>query len=485
MMKRTEFYGKKSPRPRIFFLGLVLVILSALVVLALRLDDEEDEWTYDMGLPIILIDTGGETLDPNVEMEETMVNGEPMMLYGNSERYKASLKLYYRDPYDFGDKGVRPEMETDVVMNVRGQSSLTYPKKQYTLRFVDEMGFENPKEVLKMPKHDKWVLNGMYSDKSLLRNYLAYKMGRQTMEYSPDTRFVEVYIKKGEELSREDDYMGIFLLTEKIERGVNRVPIGKNNSAYGDTSFIMARDKIKAGDTVINSKWNSLEEDYVIIPKDRVKLRTLYTVSYPSGKNITEEDEASMLRTIDDFEYALRSSNFRDRDEGYRAHIDLDSFVKFAMINEITKNIDGGEVSSYFYKDLGSKIKAGPLWDFDMSMGNTYVEEVNEPEGFLIIDTIWFNRLFQDQFFVNRYKNIYRKYRSSIWNDNNINAMIDGALIELSPAISRNNEKWFPEDAMEDYIREVEELRGFLLERLHWMDENINLIKRITDNVVE
>lgn len=118
MMKKTEFYGKKSPKPRIFFLGLVLVILSALVVLAFRLDDEEDEWTYDMGLPIILIDTGGETLDPNVEMEETMVNGEPMMLFGNSERYKASLKLYYRDPYDFGDKGVRPEMETDVVMNV-------------------------------------------------------------------------------------------------------------------------------------------------------------------------------------------------------------------------------------------------------------------------------------------------------------------------------------------------------------------------------
>ena len=44
MMKKTEFYGKKSPGPRIFFLGLVLVILSALVVLAFRLDDEEDEW---------------------------------------------------------------------------------------------------------------------------------------------------------------------------------------------------------------------------------------------------------------------------------------------------------------------------------------------------------------------------------------------------------------------------------------------------------
>lgn len=304
-------------------------------------------------------------------------------------------------------------------------------------------------------------------------------------DYGPDTRFVEVYLKTDEELDMDKHYAGIYLLTEKIERGPERVDIGKNKDAFNDTSFIMSRDKIRVGDEVIETDWHSLEEEYIIIPKDTVRMRTVYTVDYPSKKNISQRDRENIAKALNDFEYALRGRKFADEKQGYRQYVDVDSFVKFAMINEISKNIDGGEVSSYFYKDLGQKIKAGPVWDFDRSMGNTLVRDVNEPEGFLMLDTIWYERLFQDDHFVSRYKYLYRKYRNTIWSDENINLLIDQALVELTPAIEANNKRWYPEDSLGDFYEEVEDLRSFLLARLDWMDRNINLIKRVKENLVE
>lgn len=274
-------------------------------------------------LPVIVIDSFGEDLEPNSQLKETKVNNRSMMLYTNSDRYDGNLKLYYTDPYKYGNSEAKPALDTDIIINARGQSSLEYPKKQYTVRFVDEDGYENPQELLEMPKHDKWVLNGMYSDKTMMRNYLAYKMGKQVMEYAPATRFVEVYLRTSEGRTAEEDYAGIYLLTEKIERDSNRVKIDKNNKSFNDTSFIMSRDKIKAGDLVIQSDWNTLEEEYIIIPKDTIRMRTVFTVDYPSNDNITEEDRKNMERSINNFEYALRSSNFKDKKEGYGKYMNL------------------------------------------------------------------------------------------------------------------------------------------------------------------
>ena len=344
------------------------------------------------------------------------------------------------------------------------------------MRFINQDGSQNPLETLGMSKHDKWVLNGMYSDKSLLRNHIAYKMGRDTMEYSPDTRFVEVYMNK--------EYIGIYLLVEKIERDEERVPISKNNEKYRDISFIVSRDKIKVGDIILENDWDTFEDEYTVVLKDTLKLKSVFTTTYPSKKNMTEEDKLKIVNYINDFEYALRSNRFTDKKEGYLKYIDADSFINYAMVNEITKNIDGGEVSAYFYKDLGEKMKAGPLWDFDRSISNTGISDIDSPTGFKMVNTIWFERLFQDEYFANRYKINYKKYRSTIWTDSNINKMIDEAILELNPDVEKNIEKWYKDYTLEDYHKETEEVRKFLLERLEWMDKNIDSVKRIKENTI-
>lgn len=483
-MRETKIYSTRKNRAAAFFFVILSILLIFLIYAAVGNDKEVSDKVFSQQLPVIVIDTNGQIMDDTPLYSEEMVQGNSVLLQENTKRYKASFNLYNSDPFKAAH-ALDSSIETDIIMNARGQSSLAYPKKQYTVRFVDDNEFENPQQVLNMPKHDKWILNGMYSDKSFMRNYLAYKMGRQTMDYSPRTRYVEVYLKTGENQSQDEQYQGIYLLTEKIERDKDRVNITKNDKKYQDVSFIMARDKIKKGDVTLQSDWNKIESESTIIKEDLKKMRTILTVSYPSKNNLGDAEKQSILNTINDFEYALQSDNFRDKREGYQKHIDIDSFIKYSMINEITKNIDGGEVSTYFYKDVGGKIVAGPLWDFDMSLGNTYDTEVNKSSGFLMLNRIWYERFFQDEFFAHRYKNIYKNYRRTIWSDANINLMIDEAVLEIEPTIKRNNEKWFPKDSVDDYFDEVESLRSFLLNRLNWMDENIESIKRITEGVTE
>ncbi|WP_062532738.1 CotH kinase family protein [Jeotgalibaca dankookensis] len=499
-MKQT-FYRKKRKTSYFLFLGLISTLLVFILFVSLtpplneadepgkRIPDSNVSTEIkENNLPIIVIDTKGQTIEANLEKEKVEINGLVRELRKATEKYEANMKLYEPNASGYTEIGenAKPSVETNITLNIRGQSSLTYDKKQYTIRLVDEDNEKNPQTLLGMKKHDKWVLNGMYSDKSLIRNYLAYKIGRDTMEYSPDTRFVEVYFKDGtSESPSENTYMGVYLLTEKIERGKNRVAIDKNSTDYKDISFIISRDKIKLGDTILKSDWNKIEEDYVIDGHNNVRARTVFTTTYPSKNTITQTDQESIVNYLNLFEYSLRSTGFDDVRGGYRDYIDTTSFINFAMINEVMKNIDGGEVSTYFHKDIGGLMKAGPIWDFDQSAGNTPLEEVNEPTGFRMTNVIWFERLFQDPAFVKQYQRMYRHYRNTIWTNKNFDDLIDEAVLELGPSIDRNREKWYPEDSAKDYQNEIEAMKLFFKERLSWIDQNIHLVSRIKENAVE
>ena len=457
-----------------------------------QLEHEADcTFPIDSNLPIIVIDTNNQKIEVDKEYVKTVVNERERQILRKSPKYiNVDFKLYEKDASGYVNicGGAHPTIESKIRINARGQSSLSNPKKQYTIGFQNEDGSENPLEILEMPKHDKWVLNGSYGDKSLIRNHLAYKMAEGVMEYSPRTRYVEVYLNEtgDKEISFEKHYIGVYLLTEKIERDINRINIDKNQDAYKDISFIIARDKIKLGDSVIGTQWGKLEDDLIIDQYGQIRPRTVLTTSYPGPSKLTPEYEKDILDLLDRFEYTLRSSDFNNKKTGYRSYIDVDSFVNFAIINDIFKNIDGGDASTYFYKDIGGLIKAGPIWDFDLTLGNTSDLEVNEPSGFDMVNTIWFDRLFQDKYFADRYsKMLYPYYRSKKWKTNKVHKMVDDAVKELGPAAIRNSERWYLNYGQEEYYKEIQDIKIFLEKRLNWMDENVHIIKRLQENAIE
>lgn len=178
-------------------------------------------------LPIIIIDTNGQTIPDEPKITASM----KIIDKGNGERN------YVNDPANVYNGKIGIE--------IRGHSSQMFPKKQYGIELRDDAGNDISVSILGMPSESDFVLNASYTDKSLLRNVIAYKLGNDLGRYASRTKFCEVIIN--------NQYMGIYILQEKVKRDKNRVNIKKIATAdtTGDAvtgGYILKIDRIDPGD---------------------------------------------------------------------------------------------------------------------------------------------------------------------------------------------------------------------------------------------
>ena len=187
-------------------------------------------------------------------------------------------------------------------------------------------------------------------------------------------------------------------------------------------------------------------------------------------------------RLVNEFENTLFSSNFTDPQSGYARHIDVDSFIDWYLISEITKNVDSRFFSSiYFHVVPGQKIKMGPLWDFDLSFGNVDYADPEFPEGWWIKFNPWFERLFQDPAFVEKVKTRFAFYRSQ---QAYIVSKMDEFAGKLQYAQAENDAVWqtigiyvWPNPVVLDtYDAEVGRLQAWFETRMNWLNTQINAL---------
>ena len=140
-------------------------------------------------------------------------------------------------------------------------------------------------------------------------------------------------------------------------------------------------------------------------------------------------------------ENALYGDNFMDPENGYAKFIDVNSFVDWYLVNEITKNNDAVFFSScYMNIASGGKLKMGPVWDFDLALGNINYQNNFDPEGFWVKNSVWISRLFQDPTFVDLVKQRYNILRNVILTD--IITELNQDATYLNWSIIENNAKW-------------------------------------------
>lgn len=440
-------------------------------------------------LPIVVIDTNGEEV-------HYVRKGESL-----GESILAEFSLYLPENFKNGD--LKAKVEAMVDIGVRGNTSRLLPKKQYSLTLLNKNGDEKETSLLGMPKSAKWILNASFEDQSLLRNKLAYDVSSKIMQYAPRVKFCEVYLVDDNQPLSSQHYKGIYLLVEKIERHDKRINISKTQSASSETSFIVARNRLKLTDILLdNYGFETYLYDYNMV------------VEYPKT-NLTDEKKEYITQTVSEFERVLYSDRFDDPQEGYAAYIDVDSFVDYFIINEFFKNTDAGIFSTYLHKDYGEKIKAGPVWDFDSAMGNsTHLFPYYDETGFYMPQTAWFSELLKDKKFVTQVISRYHQLRLTYLSDDYLIQQIDDYVSELGEAIERNFEKWPVElcnqsemlkkyysiirpyendvDALLNFFREhpqytaevenrannydeeIAKLKLFIRERGAWIDKNID-----------
>ena len=94
-----------------------------------------------------------------------------------------------------------------------------FPKKQYAVETRDALGNDLDVSLLGFPEESDWILFAPYNDKSLMRDVLVYKIAASMGRYASRSKFCEVVLN--------DEYIGVYVLLEKVKRDANRVNIKK------------------------------------------------------------------------------------------------------------------------------------------------------------------------------------------------------------------------------------------------------------------
>ena len=164
-------------------------------------------WGFESTLPLVVLDASGETIPD-----------EP--------KIPARMRIYH-GAGDLNRLGVSPlQFESAIAIEVRGRSSQLYPKKQYALKLRDSEGSSRSASLLGMPADADWILYGPYRDRSLIRNFLAYRISNTLGRYAVRTRFVELFLASEDgRVTAAGDHKGMYLLTERIEQGEHRVDL--------------------------------------------------------------------------------------------------------------------------------------------------------------------------------------------------------------------------------------------------------------------
>jgi hypothetical protein len=405
---------------------------------------------------------------------------------------------------------------------IRGNSSARNAKKSYRIALKDGDGENNNFELLGMPREDDFVLYGPEPERSLgMENYITYNMFRATGNWAPRTVYAELFLtEQGRPLSL-DDYMGVYLAVEKIERDRNRLDIARwDNSLPGP---------IKGGMVFAYENDNHRPKDIVAGPADGID--EPFVIEEPGRTNYTPEAGQALIDYINAFQQALFNADFNTTTTAtqlaeYNQYIDQQGMIDYFLMVEVTKNPDGYRGSTYFYKDLNAPIGGGVPWDYDEAYGlccGFPIEGYNDagasgpgisggsaisPNGwrFNICEdpercvwhasdgiSIWFRALWRDPVWRTAVAARYAELRAGPWSDDSVTAIIDGPVEELSQGASlRNYERWA--DVMDvevppglptgpgQWEARVEQLRQWLLERLVWMDEELAAVAVVSES---
>lgn len=342
----------------------------------------------------------------------------------------------------------------------RGNSTWNMPKKPYRLKLT------NSTSLLGMPANRHWVLLANYADKTLMRNDVTFSLGEALeMEYTPRSAYVELHFN--------GQYQGVYQLTEHIRIGSSRVNIPELDE--DDTS----PEKITGGYLLeVDSRYG---EDFCI---DSSHTDMVFCMNNP--ETLREPEWAAQRDYIEGYleqtEAAIFADDFADPETGYAAFIDVDSAISYYLINELTKNIDGNlRLSTFLYKKRNGKLFFGPLWDFDLAIGNVDYGGADATSGWHIRTAPWFTRMFADPVFALEVKNRWNQMKSGGVLDE-VFERIDARALWLSQVQQQNFERW---DILDTYVwpnrvvtgsyqGEVDAMKDWLHERIEWMDAQFN-----------
>ena len=387
------------------------------------------------------------------------------------------------------------------VESIAGRGNTTW---DYSNKRGYQITFPIKEDMFGMGAAKKWVLLANYFDETLLRNDFAYHLAEVSgMPFSPETVFVDLYIN--------GYYWGNYQVSEKIEVDEERVNIPdlqKATEKRNPDKELWEYDKFGMESL---EQTNSIPETQMgyEIPNDPADITGGYLLEYDLGDRYLHEDSGFATKlnqavVIKSPKYASRAQvdyisklyqQFEDAvtvydgvnvDTGkcYYDYIDMNSFAKAYLIEEITKNVDASNSSRYFYKypdSYSDKFYAGPVWDYDLALGNyDFPEDLYYPDELYAMQptdkfNLWYALYYREEF--------QQAFKEEYWNTFRGNALLGATdrIKEKSEAMEdsvlMDRIRWFRatyenmEVARVDFRNKANKLQNFIINRIAYLDE--------------
>lgn len=362
---------------------------------------------------------------------------------------------------------------------IKGRGNWTWDK-------TDKQGYsiklEKKTSLLEMGKSKKWALIGNVPDNTMLRNTLAYYLGKEVgLDYSPEGEIVDFFVN--------GEYQGAYLLSEKIDVEEERVNIADLEGAIEqldpteDHGKQRTQKLYQLGITVKYYTGVENPDDitggYIIEQEmsDRYQKEpcgfitsrgNYYVIKTP--EYVSYEQAVYIATLVQEMETALYAKEGYNTKTGkhYTEYIDLDSLVKKYLVEEISKNHDGAKTSQYFYKPAdheATTLFAGPVWDYDIAFGIS--SETTDPKGwFMRTEKEFYKRCWQHGDFQERVKTVFLEdFVPAIMEFANV--LADKEADKIYQSVQMNNIVWH--QFSDDYYHYVEWLKNYLLERMRWL----------------
>jgi len=416
-------------------------------------------------------------------------------LKGNNEEGIAII--YDQD----GEKEYLGELE-----EIRGRGNATW--------FADKPAFQiklpQKTDLFHMGSAKKWVLLANYWDDSMLRNDVAYEVAEKAgMDYVCDSVYVDFYINQ--------EYYGVYQLCEKIEVDEERINIRdlkkETQKVNGTTNLEqypqvgikaegileenvepmmrMSRDipnnpEDITGGYIIEVDWlhRLMQEESGFVTRKNQAIHIL-SPSIASTKQV--DYIATLWQEFEDAAFSAEGIN-PTTGRSYETYIDIESFARKYIMEEIAKNQDAVMSSQFYYKYpdyISKKIYAGPVWDYDIAFGNGDISERpgivdfrDANELFVMYNweehNIWHALYFRETFFNRAMNNYYNNIRPLFLEE--AYEKIDDKADRLKPAVVLDRIRWKPyryedkDTILYDYQNAVEYLKTFIVDRIAFLD---------------
>jgi hypothetical protein len=368
-------------------------------------------------------------------------------------------------------KKCRPTASASVRVELRGNSSLRLsPKKSYGFVLQEEPHGAALTNALELPRRDKWILQACYADRTCLRNRLAYAIAAAMGRPAPEVRFVELVVG--------DQYQGLYTLLPRPSRAMLSLPPVSHSDVTG--GYIIRREGVgKAG----GRSW-------------RARSGLMWTYHYPAADVITDQQRQYLRDFLDRVEEQIELGEHGNN--GFSAVLDLDSWVDYALLQELANNVDAYWKSMFVYKmpdRLGGRLFLGPAWDFDIAFGNAdfrggwrtdvWAFTADEQEGDQDVVPGFWQALWSNPLFVRRAATRWQALQQHVLEPGRLDARLDKWQIEIAAARRRDQRRWgtagrrlWPNHYVgDDDAGDVQILKAWIHRRIAWLVGSISRLR--------